>query len=380
MRASGAWWLVPTPDDWLYAAELPVALVVALLVLRTDGGSRTRWPLVLFLVLYAGSSLDRVVYLAGLDGDRTIAYDVAVATHASILASFAAYLLLIGAAVDSPLARPLGTPVARWVLVILCFVPLVGFWARPGLAIAGRGTLEGDHWRWLDDARAYTQAYDIVTLAIPTFGILASLHALKRAAPATIARQRAAWYSVAFGLQDVAYVLGTSADVMRVQSDAVGYLTHLFWLAFPALLPYAMLRYQLFDIDLKLKLTLRRGTVAAVFLAVFFVVAQVIQNVATEALGYLVGAVAAGLLLFALQPLQSAAQRFADAAMPQVRETSAYASFRKLEVYKAAVEVAAEGGISGKDRRTLDALRAKLGIDGADASAIEADVMTTAPA
>jgi hypothetical protein len=104
-------------------------------------------------------------------------------------------------------------------------------------------------------------------------------------------------------------------------------------------------------------------------------VSQLIQNVADQTLGYVFGAIAAGLLLLALHPLQRAAERIANAAMPNVNDTPAYVAFRKLEVYKTAVQSAAEGGITPKDRRTLDALRQRLGIDEADATSIEADVI-----
>jgi len=87
-------------------------------------------------------------------------------------------------------------------------------------------------------------------------------------------------------------------------------------------------------------------------------------------------AATAGVLLLAINPLQKAADKLADKAMPNVADTPAYASFRKLEVYKAAVEELAVGGVTEKERRALDALRAKLGIALSDAKAMERNIVS----
>lgn len=44
------------------------------------------------------------------------------------------------------------------------------------------------------------------------------------------------------------------------------------------------------------------------------------QTFLTDVYGFVVGGVAAGLLLFAIHPLQRVAERVADAAMPGVRD------------------------------------------------------------
>lgn len=144
----------------------------------------------------------------------------------------------------------------------------------------------------------------------------------------------------------------------------------------PLLTAYALLRCQLFDIDLKIKWGVRGGTLAGVFLAVFFVVATVASEFLTGTYGYILGGVAAGLLLFALTPLQKFAERAAERAMPNTNDSTEYLAFRKLEVYKAAAEELAAGGITTKERRALQALRAKLGIAAIDAASVERDVLT----
>jgi hypothetical protein len=138
-------------------------------------------------------------------------------------------------------------------------------------------------------------------------------------------------------------------------------------------LAYVVLRHNLFDLDVKVKWTLSRGTVAAVFLAVFFVVAQLAQNFLSERYGWALGGAAAGLLLFAIAPIQRAAERLSDKAMPGVRpENPAYVLRRKRETYRNAYATAwADGTMTPKDVRMLHQVREALGLPEKDILAIE---------
>lgn len=148
------------------------------------------------------------------------------------------------------------------------------------------------------------------------------------------------------------------------------------------ILLYGILRTHLFDVDLKMKWTVKQSTVAAAFIGVFFVVSESASTFfSNTGLGPYLGIAAAGVLVFALAPLQRAAERVADVALPGVANTHEYLTFRKMEVYKAAVELAAEDGvITAKERRVLGSLRASLGIEGADAEALEAHILAAARA
>lgn len=141
------------------------------------------------------------------------------------------------------------------------------------------------------------------------------------------------------------------------------------------ILAYGIVRYQLFDIDLKIKWTIARGTIAAAFLAVFFIVAQLGQNYLTGELGWALGGVAAGLMLFAITPLQKAAERVADVAMPGVKATPQYVASRKEESFRFAVRMAyADRVLSREEERNLANLAADLGIDAARAYAVREEV------
>lgn len=131
----------------------------------------------------------------------------------------------------------------------------------------------------------------------------------------------------------------------------------------PVLATYALLRHQLLGTDVKLKLTLSRGTVAAIFLAVFLIVSQLIQNIANETLGYISGAIAAGLLLFALVPLQRAADRFISATLPNTRDPRREVGEARVAAYEQTLALLlADGRLTPQKERALAALAEELGI------------------
>lgn len=138
------------------------------------------------------------------------------------------------------------------------------------------------------------------------------------------------------------------------------------FLAEPVIVAYAVLRHQLLDIDLKVKWTIQSGTIAAVFLAVFFIVAQVAQAFLQEALGWLMGAIAAGAMFFALTPLQRMAERLSENALP--RTSPARISNEHHDAYRSAIRLALmRGAISKEEERELANLAQKLSIGAADA-------------
>lgn len=142
-------------------------------------------------------------------------------------------------------------------------------------------------------------------------------------------------------------------------------------------LGYGVLRYQILDLDLKLKKGIKGSTLAGVFIAVFFIVSEGAQVLLAGFAGSeLLGVLAAGALVFVLSPLQRLAQRVSDTAMPGVEDTLAHRQERKTEVYRATLEeVLADGQMTAKDRRVLLSLQESLGLDGNDASHLEREVL-----
>jgi hypothetical protein len=143
-------------------------------------------------------------------------------------------------------------------------------------------------------------------------------------------------------------------------------------LAVPLIVTYAILRYQLFDIDLRVKSTIHRSAIVGVFGAAFFVGSQLLEKLIPVD-GILLGIGLAALIALALKPIERLAHRLVDRMLPTVQKSPEYVADRKLEVYRVAVESALEDGdITLKERSILDRLRSKLAITIDDARRLEA--------
>lgn len=211
-------------------------------------------------------------------------------------------------------------------------------------------------------------------------GFLLSLVAWHRAR-AELSRRRARVFSLAFGIRALVwggiYLLAAFATE-RLTPTMFFLLLQLYaltLLAYVLLVSYGVLTTQLFDIDLKIRWTVRQSTVAAAFVAVFFFVSEGVQTFLSVQLGNFLGVAAASLLVFFIAPLRRVADRVADFAVPGARQGSDYEAFRKLQVYQAALEgVYSDSRISVKERAVLQRLRDALGIADADADRLEEDV------
>ena len=214
------------------------------------------------------------------------------------------------------------------------------------------------------------------------FGIVAAIAAYRGARTPT-ARQRARWFLAAFTFFDLVWgaFYGTAA-VLAARGEMSNALANVLALVyavatpiFVALLAYAILKVQLFDIDLRVKIGIKRGTLALVFLIVFVAVAEIAQSFLSQEYGLAAGGVVAGLLLVAIRPLERVADRVATAAMPNATGSPEYMAFKKLEVYRAAVESAleADGAIDDREKGKLARLAAKLGVRPEDAAAVQRD-------
>lgn len=229
-----------------------------------------------------------------------------------------------------------------------------------------------------------TLLYSTVTLLF-VFALVASIDAWITAKRG-IERKRAGLFSVAFGIRDIGWGLSYAIFAWLMWGGAdMGTMTPSAWLAkivYAAgtlfavpLIAYGILRTQLFDIDLRIQWTIKQSTVAAVFVAIFYLVSEGADRLLSSELGNVFGLLASALVMFFLAPLQRFADRVAGAAMPNTENTSEYAAFRKLQVYEAALaEALPDGRISARERDLLNRLRDSLGIAEADARAIEREL------
>lgn len=227
-----------------------------------------------------------------------------------------------------------------------------------------------------------TLLYAMLSLCF-SFAMVASIHAWLVTAPG-IARDRARSFALAFGLRDICwgFVYGISiwdiAQGSYLATDQIRVVDHIYRLGtliYVPIIAYGILRTQLFDIDLRIRWTIKQSTVAGIFVAVMYVISEGASQFLSDELGNVAGLLAAGLVMFFLTPLQRFAERVAGAAMPNTENTSEYASFRKMQVYESALrEALQEGGISNKERSLLNHLRDSLDVSESDAVAIESEL------
>ncbi len=357
--------------EWLVADAIGIAggvlaAALAVVVFRAGRGSpSSRW-LSALLGVEAGIqviSLEKPEF--GLAGRLASS----IFLHALLAAPFV-YLFFL-ATLDSPLVRRFRVRLMRRVLGSFAFL-LQGV----ALPFTARHVIQD---RPAPDALSFVPGIAFLLFVVASvFGLIVALSALRRASNPE-ARSRARAYAWAFGARDalfMAFFLFALFDpfvkigtpwALRIDPYVLalpGFAT----LFFAALLSYGMLRARLFDLDLRLKRGVSRGTIAAVFIAIYVVGSQLAQLALAPNFGPIAGLVAAGALMFLIVPLQRAAERVADALMPSVKATPEYLEERKLGVYRSALADAYSGGRSASpmEEALLGRLRNELGISERD--------------
>ncbi len=116
-------------------------------------------------------------------------------------------------------------------------------------------------------------------------------------------------------------------------------------------------------------------SLAAIFVALVYLLSEGADRFLSAELGNWTGLLASAVVVFFLAPLQRFAERVAGAAMPNTKNTPEYAAFRKLQGYESSLSEAMTGGISEKERVLLSTLRDTLGISPADAATLEKELL-----
>ncbi|HVM45503.1 MAG TPA: hypothetical protein VM582_06165 [Candidatus Thermoplasmatota archaeon] len=207
-------------------------------------------------------------------------------------------------------------------------------------------------------------------------GLVAWITVLRSSAAA--GRLRVHRWTLATGAGAIASGVAAAAVVIAAPAAAEGLyrvLDGVWTLALPLFVAYAVVRHQLFDLDVRIRWTLSRGTLAAIFVAAFFVASELSAQLFSDYTGSAVaGILTAGLLVFALTPLQAFAERVALAAVPDARPPQAWTPQERAEFYREQARLAwADGALTREERRMLDAARARLGLSHEDAARIEAE-------
>ena len=287
--------------------------------------------------------------------------------HLADAAMIALYPPFLAVALDTKLTRPFANRQVKIGLAIGS--------AALGLAVVISGS-----------RIVVTLFYLMVTLLF-IYALVASIHAW-RTAKRGMARERAGIFALAFGVRDLgwglsyaiaAWSMWTAPDAFAITD--LGYLGKFVYalgtlLAVP-LIAYGILRAHLFDIDLKIRWTIKQSTLATVVVTLIFLLSEGADRFLSAELGNFAGLLAAAVVVFFLTPLQRFAESVASAAMPNTENTPEYAAHRKMQVYEEAVaEALPDGNISDRERTLLNTLRDSLGISAADADALERELQS----
>lgn len=128
-----------------------------------------------------------------------------------------------------------------------------------------------------------------------------------------------------------------------------------------AVLAYAIVQHQLLGIDLKVRWGISKTTVAAAFIAVFFIASEAAQTFFGEQLqNEYVGIAAAGLLVLAIAPLQRLADKVAAKAVPVAGGTGD--PDRRAESLRTALRLAyRDGTVTAQEEMDLAHIASELG-------------------
>lgn len=336
--------------------SLPLFVLAALLY--GAGPRRRENILYACLLVFQGSGALFGAGLMYLTTDAASAYALQLLNYVCTFATLGVMLLFVGT-LDSPLSRPFASRSGVALVVLLTGGAIAYTIAQPSWLLVGVEPATYAPWDGVSSSN-----FGWLILGGPlvlAFALTAAIDAARRAARGSVSRKQGVAIAWAFGLRMSGYAIAIplldSATVLALALLETAVVLQ------AAVLVHAIVKNQLFDIDLKIKWTIRKGTVAAAFVGVFFVVSEGAQTFLSDQMGPLAGLLAAGVLVFAMAPLQRVAERVSDMALPGVKDTAEYRTVRKREVYRAAVEGALEdGAVSDRERAMLARLADQLGL------------------
>ena len=346
-----------------------VALVFAAIIWRANPHGRRNRHLALLMVAEALFQGTVILSFWGSNG-----YVEFIAQWVAITILSAAFLLFC-TTLEGPFARALSRRAVRVAIVAVCAVVLAD-----SLIFAAGVIRRGEPASTLEDSFGWPWPLFAVASLV---SLVVSLNAYASTPAASALRRKARAYALAFGLRDVLYAAVIAwwafaeyqlrSPAAAEVSSVVSGLTTILFVAF---LTYGILSTQLFDVDLKIKVGISRSTVVTFGIVAVLGALKTVEYSFNRTFGAIAAGLVAGIVLVLAPRLNRLGDKVANAAMPAVQPTSEYVAYKKLEVYRAAIESAIEGDgkIDRAERAMLDRLRAKLGLSEADAAALEAEL------
>lgn len=368
---------------WLGAFGAAVGVVLLVLAVVVYASARPTWQKRILSLLLAleGVSIATAVGLMYLTDDPAHSYGWQAVGMVFFLMDPFAYLLFLGT-IQTRASKVLQVPTVRSILFL--GLPAMGVLWLTNKEFFLLGVVPGVWSPWDAVAGPGAPLGLFVLALVSLYGLVVATTAWLRSPHGTRTRYQNAWIAAAFAARDVAFLVSFgAAGILQVEFASVtgvvllGIAPSAGALVFCCLLSYAVLKAQVLDIDVRIKHGIRHGSVAALFVLAFLIGTQLLQSVTTTRFGPVGGAIAAGLLLFAIRPLERAASRVADAAMPAVQETREYRTRRQEEVFRHALEtILRRRPVSPKDRELLAGLARDLAIDPVRAQELERLVLS----
>ena len=355
-----AWWQWDALGAVAIVLMLLMFAIAAFVLFSAPGRPANRWlaPL-LVLESFPGQGGMAARALTDPGMQYALEFGVGEATGAAFMILLPGFL---GIALETPLVYPFRRPLVRRLLIVLAILCATALVLAPG---AGRFD-------------RFLFPFSVLVLA---FSLIAAIDAYRRTPPGTLVRKRARAYLLAFGTRDLAVIWAIGFLIYRgdvyppLWADLMWIALILLYLGF---LVYGILKTQLFDIDVKLRWTIHKGTIAAIFAGVFIVVAQLAENLLNQRLGWAWGGVAAGLLLLAISPILRLADRISKAAVPSGKPLERLTHNEREQFYADHVRAAWEdGSIDRSDRVLLNTLRNRLGLPVDRAARLELEITST---
>lgn len=169
----------------------------------------------------------------------------------------------------------------------------------------------------------------------------------------------------------VAVVFAGAAQSYLTQSWSQ--LGGLLRIAAALLLGYSLLKFRVFDIDVKVRSTLAASLLAGVAVGGFFLASEVAEMFVADRTGSaLLGLAVAGGLVVLETRVTHASQRLAKRVLPRADGSEDYLAKRRVDVYRSAYESAArDGTLTEREHRLLQALARELGLSSEDVQQVE---------
>jgi hypothetical protein len=357
-----------------YIVALVTALLAVLLVRANHQRAQNRW----FIALLA---VEFVLAAAGATTAATTSFELAywatVAFMVGIMFAFPVYLGFLST-LGGPVGRFLRRPAARFLPWSLPLVGLAALLFRRSLIIAHPDPTADDIWATIGGP-LFTM-YRVLALLMWLLGLAATIAYWRTSPIGTSMRRQSRVFALGFGIHDGGMLLAIGIAVAGGASTGVGWIVAYYGLPIVklvllTLVTYGILRVQLFDIDLKVKWTLGRGTTLTLLTGAFFLITETVEFFLPGE-GLIANLVGAGIVALLARPAWRLGTRFANTLLPGIVETEEFRRGRRLDVYRASLEaVAADGLITERERRILETMRAKLGISADEANRVETELL-----